>query len=104
MWVSLLYGVLINYGFAQLIWFGMARTLPPATSAMSIMAIPLVGTLERHLDRGRGAPLARLAGHGLCDDGHRQRVVAHPSRTATEHGTIDPCLTHLPLKHPPDCT
>lgn len=46
MWVSLAYGVLINYGFAQLIWFGMARNLPPATSAMSVMAIPLVGTLS----------------------------------------------------------
>jgi drug/metabolite transporter (DMT)-like permease len=46
MWISLAYGVLINYGFAQLIWFAMARSLPPATSAMSIMAIPLVGTLS----------------------------------------------------------
>lgn len=46
MWLSLAYGVLINYGFAQLIWFGMARNLPPATSAMSVMAIPLVGTLS----------------------------------------------------------
>lgn len=46
MWTSLAYGVFINYGFAQLIWFGMARDLPPATSAMSIMAIPLVGTLS----------------------------------------------------------
>ncbi len=46
MWISLAYGVLINYGFAQLIWFGMARNLPPATSAMSVMAIPLVGTLS----------------------------------------------------------
>ena len=36
----------INYGVAQLIWFGMARDLPPATSAMSVMAIPLVGTLS----------------------------------------------------------
>jgi len=46
MWGSLAYGVLINYGFAQLIWFAMARDLPPATSAMSVMAIPLVGTLS----------------------------------------------------------
>ena len=46
MWFSLAYGVVINYGFAQLIWFGMARNLPPATSAMSVMAIPLVGTLS----------------------------------------------------------
>ncbi len=46
MWVSLAYGVFINYGLAQLIWFGMVRELPPATSAMSVMAIPLVGTLS----------------------------------------------------------
>jgi drug/metabolite transporter (DMT)-like permease len=46
MWVSMAFAVLINYGFAQLIWFGMARDLPPATSAMSVMAIPLVGTLS----------------------------------------------------------
>jgi drug/metabolite transporter (DMT)-like permease len=46
MWVSLVYGVLINYGFAQIIWFGLARNLPPATSAMSVMAIPLIGTLS----------------------------------------------------------
>ncbi len=46
MWLSLAYGVLINYGFAQIIWFGLARDLPPATSAMSIMAVPLIGTLS----------------------------------------------------------
>jgi drug/metabolite transporter (DMT)-like permease len=46
MWGSLLYGVLINYGFAQIIWFSLARNLPPATSAMSVMAIPLIGTLS----------------------------------------------------------
>ncbi len=45
-WASLAYGVLINYGFAQIIWFGMARNLPPATSAISVMAVPLVGTLS----------------------------------------------------------
>jgi len=46
MWVSLAYGIGVNYGVAQLIWFGMARDLPPATSAMCVMAIPLVGTLS----------------------------------------------------------
>ena len=46
MWASLAYGVLINYGFAQLIWFGLARDLPPSTSAMSVMAIPMIGTLS----------------------------------------------------------
>lgn len=46
MWGSLVYGVFINYGFAQIIWFGLARNLPPSTSAMSVMAIPLIGTLS----------------------------------------------------------
>jgi drug/metabolite transporter (DMT)-like permease len=49
MWFSLAYGVLINYGFAQIIWFGLARDLPPATSAMSVMAVPLIGTLSATL-------------------------------------------------------
>ena len=46
MWASLVYGFIFNYGYAQIIWFGMARNLPPAISAMSIMAVPLVGTLS----------------------------------------------------------
>jgi drug/metabolite transporter (DMT)-like permease len=46
LWGSLAYGVVINYGFAQIIWFGLAKALPPATSAMSVMAIPLIGTLS----------------------------------------------------------
>jgi drug/metabolite transporter (DMT)-like permease len=45
MWAALFYAVFINYGFAQIIWFGMARDLTPATSAMSIMAVPVTGTL-----------------------------------------------------------
>jgi len=49
MWMSLAYGVLFNYGFAQIIWFGLARNLPPTTSAMSLMAIPLIGTLSAPL-------------------------------------------------------
>ncbi|MBA3059709.1 MAG: DMT family transporter [Gammaproteobacteria bacterium] len=49
MWGSLAYGALINYGFAQTLWAGLARHLPPATSAMSIMAVPLVGTLSATL-------------------------------------------------------
>ncbi len=48
-WASLAYGVLINYGFAQIIWFGLARGLPPATSAMSLMAVPMIGTLSAPL-------------------------------------------------------
>ena len=46
MWGALLYGMLLNYGYAQVLWFGMARRLPPTASAFSIMAVPLVGTLS----------------------------------------------------------
>jgi drug/metabolite transporter (DMT)-like permease len=49
MWASLAYGAFINYGFAQTLWAGLARHLPPATSAMSVMAIPLVGALSATL-------------------------------------------------------
>lgn len=45
-WFSLVYSVLINYGFAQIMWANLSRNLPPATSAMSIMATPLVGALS----------------------------------------------------------
>ena len=48
-WLSLLWSVLINYGAAQVIWFALARALPAATSAMSVMAVPLVGTLSAPL-------------------------------------------------------
>ena len=40
---SLAYGVLLNFGFAQVIWFGLARSLPARASAFSVMAVPLVG-------------------------------------------------------------
>ena len=44
-WMSLVWGVLINYGVAQVIWFGMAKSLPPVTSVMSITAVPIIGTM-----------------------------------------------------------
>lgn len=46
MWCALAYGVVLNYGYAQVIWFGLARRLPPFASAFSIMAVPLVGTFS----------------------------------------------------------
>lgn len=45
-WWSIVWGIFMNYGFAQIIWFGMAKNLPPATSAMSVMAVPLLGTIS----------------------------------------------------------
>ena len=48
-WASLVWSVLINYGAAQVIWFALARALPASTSAMSIMAVPMVGVLSAPL-------------------------------------------------------
>jgi drug/metabolite transporter (DMT)-like permease len=46
MWAALIWGFAINYGVAQIIWFGLARELPATASAFSIMAVPLVGILS----------------------------------------------------------
>ncbi len=46
MWLALAWGVAVNYGIAQVVWFGLARSLPPTASAFSIMAVPLVGTVS----------------------------------------------------------
>lgn len=43
MWLALGYGVFLNFGVGQMLWFGLARELPPSASAFSIMAVPLVG-------------------------------------------------------------
>jgi drug/metabolite transporter (DMT)-like permease len=43
MWGSLVWGVFLNYGYAQVLWFNLARNLPPSASAFSIMAVPIVG-------------------------------------------------------------
>ena len=48
-WASLVWSVLVNYGAAQVIWFALARALPASTSAMSVMAVPMVGTLSAPL-------------------------------------------------------
>ena len=49
MWGVLAWSMLLNYGAAQVIWFAMARALPPSTSAMSVTAIPIVGILSSML-------------------------------------------------------
>jgi drug/metabolite transporter (DMT)-like permease len=49
MWGALAYGVVLNYGYAQVLWFGLARRLPPSAISFSIMAVPLVGALSATL-------------------------------------------------------
>jgi len=40
---ALVWGATVNYGVAQVIWFGMARNLPPMASTFAIMPVPVVG-------------------------------------------------------------
>ncbi len=42
---ALAWGVVVNYGVAQIIWFGLARKLPPQASTFALMAVPLVGAM-----------------------------------------------------------
>jgi drug/metabolite transporter (DMT)-like permease len=45
-WASLAWGVFVNFGISQLLWFTLARELPPQASSFSLMAVPLVGVLS----------------------------------------------------------
>jgi drug/metabolite transporter (DMT)-like permease len=43
MWASMVWGVVVNFGISQAIWFTLARQLTPQASTFSMMAVPLVG-------------------------------------------------------------
>jgi drug/metabolite transporter (DMT)-like permease len=42
-WAAILYNALIVFGFAHVVWFQLARTLPPVASSLSVMMIPVLG-------------------------------------------------------------
>ncbi len=44
-WAAILYNAVLIFGFAQPIWLVMARGLPPVASSMSVMMIPVLGTV-----------------------------------------------------------
>ena len=45
-WLAILYNAAIIFGFAHVVWFRLARILPPAASSLSIMFIPVLGTFS----------------------------------------------------------
>jgi len=49
MWAVMIWSVFLNYGASQVIWFALARNLPASTSAMSVMAVPIVSVLSSTL-------------------------------------------------------
>ena len=45
-WNAILYNAIIVFGFAHVVWFQLARTLPPIASSLSVMMIPVVGVFS----------------------------------------------------------
>lgn len=45
-WAAVLYNAVLIFGFAQPLWLLMARTLPPMASSLSVMMIPVLGTVS----------------------------------------------------------
>jgi drug/metabolite transporter (DMT)-like permease len=46
MWASMAWGVVINFGISQALWFWLASRLTPQASTFSMMAVPLVGLVS----------------------------------------------------------
>lgn len=45
-WGAIVYNAVIIFGFAHVVWFRLARTLPPVASSLSIMMIPVLGVFS----------------------------------------------------------
>lgn len=45
-WGALLFNSVLALAFAQVVWFFLARTLPPIASTLSVMLIPVIGVFS----------------------------------------------------------
>lgn len=45
-WGAIIFNAIIVFGFAHVVWFQLARTLPPIASSLSVMMIPVVGVFS----------------------------------------------------------
>ncbi len=43
-WSGIIYNAVIIFGYAHVVWFRLARLLPPVVSSLSVMFIPVLGT------------------------------------------------------------
>ncbi|WP_420475917.1 DMT family transporter [Noviherbaspirillum sp. ST9] len=43
---AIVYNAIIIFGFAHVVWFQLARTLPPIASSLSVMMIPVLGVFS----------------------------------------------------------
>jgi drug/metabolite transporter (DMT)-like permease len=45
-WAAIIYNGVIIFGFAHVVWFALARKLPPIASSLSVMMIPVLGVFS----------------------------------------------------------
>lgn len=45
-WAAIAYNAVIIFGFAHVVWFMLARSLPPVASSLSVMMIPVLGVFS----------------------------------------------------------
>jgi drug/metabolite transporter (DMT)-like permease len=45
-WSAIIFNAILVFGFAHVVWFELARTLPPVASSLSVMMIPVVGVFS----------------------------------------------------------
>jgi len=45
-WFAIVYNAFIVFGFAHVVWFSLARKLPPVASGLSVMMIPVLGVFS----------------------------------------------------------
>ena len=45
-WIAILYNICVALSFCHIVWFKLARQLPPAASGLSVMMIPVVGVFS----------------------------------------------------------
>lgn len=45
-WAAIAYNAIMIFSFGQVIWFSLARSLPPLASSLSVMMIPVLGVFS----------------------------------------------------------
>jgi drug/metabolite transporter (DMT)-like permease len=60
-WLTIAYQSAVVFGFCHVVWFSLARALPPIASGLSTMMIPVVGTISGALALGEHPHVTDLA-------------------------------------------
>ncbi|MGZ5184245.1 MAG: DMT family transporter [Caldimonas sp.] len=80
---AIAYNAILIFGFAQAIWLIMARNLPPVASSMSVMLIPVLGTVagawwlneQLHWQDGAAIVLVLVAIASVMLPGRRAQLI-----------------------------